>query len=158
MSQSDNAQMEEVKTSPTELVFSEGYIFDPVHVDADLALVHRPYADEAQLFDAWATSPIGETLRTPQGRELLRTAMRGAEQISATTRDCIEIALKLHVKKQAAVRRANLKAMKRPAPAPKTPKKERATRKRARKEDVKMEAPKLVRENTRVESSDDDSD
>jgi len=60
---------------------------------------------ECALRDLFEGCPIYETLRTPEGRTALRQAVSKKQVVDADTKQHIQLALKLHTKKQAEKRK-----------------------------------------------------
>jgi len=92
----DQQEEEEESRAPSfvDQVFdSESYEYDEVK-DPEEAL--------RNLFEG---CPIHETLRTAEGRRALREAVTKKKVVDADTRQHIQIALKLHTKKQAEKRK-----------------------------------------------------
>jgi len=85
--------MEEQKSFVDQVFESESYVYDD---DKDPELALRDFFEGA---------PIHETLRTPDGRRALREALAKRKVVDIDTKQHIQLALKLHAKKQAEKRK-----------------------------------------------------
>lgn len=80
--------MAEEKTFADKIFESTNYEWDPT-ID-----------EEAALRDFYGDSPIGETIRTREGRNMLRDHVRKQKNMDSLTRAHIQLALRLHQKRQ----------------------------------------------------------